>query len=1233
MKLKLFILSYLLVFINLNYWGQTFSNQISLSGLPTSNGVPIEVFDYDNDGYEDLVILQASTLKIFRNNHTLTFTDNTTTLGLPSLTLSFWAQSSTPIACFDYNNDGWKDIVICQTNSIRIFKNNCGMSFSEQTTALGVVNPITNTSTMLSFGTISDFDLDGDGDILFSRILSSSSRVVSVLRNNISSFSVIDLFVTSLTYSNSEAVQLRTIDYDGDQDDDLLFVNKRPKATYAAGSGYFSYQDINLYQNNGAGTYVNVTASSGLTEAFARNGGVVWDYNNDKKLDVLFGCDDGYVPTLSNPAKLFQSNGSTFTDVSGTKVLTTFPSNLPGYYWYTSIVDFDNDADFDAYQGKGFNAPSSYQLYQNSSGNFTESSSTYGLNISDNVLGGTGNNVWFDADNDGDLDSYIRTSTADYFMINPLNTNKFLNVIPVGCSANRDAIGAKVVVKTGGKYLTQFNGYSISSNIKSSDVFHYGLGSALIADSVWVYWPGSGISVLSNVTANQTLYIYQNPSCSSNNPIPIVTSIISNNLTCSTTSATLTGTSDGNSMVWNGGALTNIPNPAIVSAAGIYTVTATSAVNGCTNTSTVTITSNTTPPTVTSSSTTILCNGGSSTVTVNAMDGTAPYTGTGIFTASAGAYAYTVTDANGCSASTSGTITEPTLLSAAASAQTNVSCNGLSNGSATIAASAGTPGYTYSWSPSGGTGVTASALSAGSYTCTVTDANSCTAARTFNITQPAALSTTASAQTNVSCNGLSNGSATITASGGTPGYTYSWSPSGGTGVTASALSAGSYTCTVTDANSCTDAQSFVITQPNALMATSSSTAILCNSGSSTVTVNAMDGTAPYTGTGIFTASAGAYVYTVTDANGCSTSTTGTITEPSLLSAAASAQTNVSCNGLSNGSTTITASGGTPGYTYSWSPSGGTGATASAIAAGSYTCTVTDANSCSATQSFVITQPATLMATSSSTAILCNGGSSTVTVNAMDGTAPYTGTGIFTASAGSYAYTVTDANGCSASTNGTITEPAAITGMQSPSICVGENYQVGTSTYTTVGTYTDILTAANGCDSTVTTNLTVNPLPSLSVAAADTNVCISSSAVSLIALPLGGTWTGAGIVGSTFSPSVAGAGTHIITYTYTDINACANTAQITMVVDLCTGINVVSNIASLTVYPNPTNSTLTINTKAIYSSIQIVNTLGQLVFTREKSTSLNVSSLPSGIYFIQLVDNKGSIIGKEKFVKE
>ncbi|WP_450782978.1 PAS domain-containing protein, partial [Streptomyces sp. NPDC001635] len=83
------------------------------------------------------------------------------------------------------------------------------------------------------------------------------------------------------------------------------------------------------------------------------------------------------------------------------------------------------------------------------------------------------------------------------------------------------------------------------------------------------------------------------------------------------------------------------------------------------------------------------------------------------------------------------------------------------------------------------------------YTCTITDANNCQIIKTFTITQPTAITATTS-QTNVACNGASNGSASVTASGGAGSYTYSWSPSGGTAATATGLSAGTYTCTITD---------------------------------------------------------------------------------------------------------------------------------------------------------------------------------------------------------------------------------------------------------------------------------------------------------------------------------------------------------------------------------------------------------------------------------------------------
>ncbi|MBA4318308.1 MAG: hypothetical protein C0412_07900, partial [Flavobacterium sp.] len=249
-----------------------------------------------------------------------------------------------------------------------------------------------------------------------------------------------------------------------------------------------------------------------------------------------------------------------------------------------------------------------------------------------------------------------------------------------------------------------------------------------------------------------------------------------------------------------------------------------------------------------------------------------------------------VATGTGSTNSNSGTLTISTIATTGSS--TDISCNGGSNGSATVVASGGISPYTYSWSPSGGTSATASGLSTGNYTVTITDNIGCQATRNFTITEPSAIIATASAQTNIACNGGATGSATVSATGGTPGYTYLWS-NGATTATVTGIAAGTYTVTVTDANGCTATRNFTITQPSA------------------------------------------------------------------ISTATGSQTNVSCNGGTNGSASVSPSGGTAGYTYSWSPSGGTAATATGLAAGSYTVTVTDANGCTATRNFTLTQPSAI----------------------------------------------------------------------------------------------------------------------------------------------------------------------------------------------------------------------------------------------------------------------------------
>ncbi|PQJ09265.1 hypothetical protein CJD36_018625 [Flavipsychrobacter stenotrophus] len=456
------------------------------------------------------------------------------------------------------------------------------------------------------------------------------------------------------------------------------------------------------------------------------------------------------------------------------------------------------------------------------------------------------------------------------------------------------------------------------------------------------------------------------------------------------------------------------------------------------------------------SQTNIACNGGSTgDATIAASGGSAPYTyswAPGSATAatapglSAGTYTVTVSDANLCAAIQTVTLTQPSGITSSVSPQTNVDCNGNNNGAATVIASGVSGTLSYSWAPTGGTLATATGLTAGTYTCTITDGNACTHDQLVTITQPAALIATMTATTNVSCNGGSNGAATVTASGGTSSYTYSWAPTGGAAATATGLVPGTYTVSVTDANLCATTQTVTITQPVVLTASiSATTNVSCNGGSNgRASVTVGGGTpsynyswAPSGGTAATALAAGSYTVTITDANSCTQTATTTITEPTALTASITATTNASCNGGNNGTATVTASGGTGVLNYSWLPVEISTATATDLTAGSYTVTVMDANLCAVIKTATIIEPTTI--TSSVTAqtnVDCNGnatGAAAVTASGGTGTLTYswapTGGTFATATgltAGAYTCTITDDNLCEHSQTVTITQPTVLT---------------------------------------------------------------------------------------------------------------------------------------------------------------------------------------------------------------
>lgn len=212
-----------------------------------------------------------------------------------------------------------------------------------------------------------------------------------------------------------------------------------------------------------------------------------------------------------------------------------------------------------------------------------------------------------------------------------------------------------------------------------------------------------------------------------------------------------------------------------------------------------------------------LCDG---TASVTLSNGTPPYTylwsngstQSAISALCIGSYSIVVTDKNGCTGTTSITITQPARLLVIMGAPLEEYCNGGVNGIDTTLPIGGTPPYFYNWLPSGGNNQVANNLSAGTYTLTVTDANGCTATNSITITQPAQLVETFSVTANASCHTCPDGSIYAPASGGTLPYSYLWTPGGYTTDSVTGLTAGNYTVSVTDANGCiATAYGFVIT--------------------------------------------------------------------------------------------------------------------------------------------------------------------------------------------------------------------------------------------------------------------------------------------------------------------------------------------------------------------------------------------------------------------------------------
>lgn len=291
-----------------------------------------------------------------------------------------------------------------------------------------------------------------------------------------------------------------------------------------------------------------------------------------------------------------------------------------------------------------------------------------------------------------------------------------------------------------------------------------------------------------------------------------------------------------------------------------------------------------------------------------------------------------------------------------------------------------------------------------------------------------------------------------------------------------------------------------------------------------------------------------------------------------------------CSGIGNGAATVAATGNIGMVMYSWNTNPTQfAATASGLEAGEYTVTATDKQGCVATLTVVIATE-TVVANAGDDVVVCKGNAANLTAT------------------GGVNYVWNNGAG----TGATVT------------VMPGQ---------TTV--YTVTATGSGGCADSDEVTVTVTETPVVSFETVNTTLCDTEGPLQLGASPLGGTYSGAGVSGSTFNPSVAGVGEHIITYEYYDEPECPGSDQITLTVDLCTDVTDAETLEGLLVHPNPSSGMFTIEyTGNLTGAADVVVTdvTGRTVMTLHQNElsgmriPLNITSLTNGHYLLHINQN-------------
>jgi enediyne biosynthesis protein E4 len=480
-----------------------------------TTGTGVAIFDYDNDGWPDIFLVNGTTLEgfpqgkaptshLYHNNHDGSFTDVTAQGGLAD---SGWGQG---VCVGDYDNDGWKDLYVTYYGKNRLYHNQNGV-FTEVAEKSGVAGTGKAWGTGCAFV---DYDRDGLLDLVVANYVDFDVSnapapgerascvwkgvpvmcgprglpgAKNILYHNAGNGKFEDVTVKSKIDQTQAhyAFSVSTLDFDDDGWPDI----------YIACDSTASI----LYRNNHDGTFTDVAVTAGAAfnedgREQAGMGATIADYNGDGRLDIF------KTNFSDDTATLYRNNGDgTFDDATYSAGLGLHTQYLG---WGTMFLDFDNDGWPDLLLVNGHVYPevdkqhlgSNYQepriLYHNNgNGTFSDISDKAGSGITA-AHAGRGlaiGDLW----NDGRISAVISNMNAmPSLLVNQVrNQNHWIGLQLQGTNSNRDAIGAKVTMKAGNRTFVDEvrSGSSYDSN---NDIrLHFGLGAATQIESLQVRWP------------------------------------------------------------------------------------------------------------------------------------------------------------------------------------------------------------------------------------------------------------------------------------------------------------------------------------------------------------------------------------------------------------------------------------------------------------------------------------------------------------------------------------------------------------------------------------------------------------------------------------------------------------------------------------------------------------------------------------------------------------------------